>query len=353
MNFFKNKLAVILILAAFTSAKFAQAGGINGGGGSIAKSTPEEVKEAFNEAASRGLEYFMETSSKAVKSIQDPDLKQILLKINRNSIVSYKLKESLRYSNSPCESKDGKREASVSQAELYSPICLSLPLLTKLPKASLKEVAITLLAHEIAHQLGADEELAVKVENFYSGWLLKSQPLVAASQINTILIDEVKYLLLAINEGETNQTRICAGLGSIAGLNLSYDLLTGALKIAEEHGVADYGLGATRYPNKLETREVNHRELKLLTFCSKVHGIGFDPHPAVEAVPLGKIGALQRALSEYLTLLLKQKEQLTVQTQAGGLGSPISYETKPRKLNQSGEEGQDKAIAESPGLSAD
>ncbi|MGE4133564.1 MAG: hypothetical protein AB7F86_18150 [Bdellovibrionales bacterium] len=77
--------------------------------------------------------------------------------------------------------------ASVTKLNREGEICISVHGLTQLPSGSLKRDLIALMAHEIAHLNGADEDLARKVQRFF----LKSMP-----QLLRERGDEVKWDLL-------------------------------------------------------------------------------------------------------------------------------------------------------------
>jgi hypothetical protein len=110
-----------------------------------------------------------------------PALKKLLMKIDEDKMEWDPYPGHLKWKfrlveQGPCESVDGKREASAKVCDQTEPICLSLEYIQKLtPKASLDASLRALIMHEVAHQHCADESLAKQVERFYSQESLQQQ----------------------------------------------------------------------------------------------------------------------------------------------------------------------------------
>jgi len=209
----KRKYTAVLLLGglmAVSSLVKADNGGINSGGGSLEKATPQDVREAvkniFSEKKMFGLFYFVQEQS---RTNSNQELKNLFTKMSELENSKHRsdygtgwtaafLEDAFNTKfffkkNGPCVNEGVARQATVASNTRSSPICFSEELITKeIPKAFLVESLIPLVMHELAHHFEANEILAKKVEALFSNWMLKNRNQIQA--FRTIYIKIHRFL---------------------------------------------------------------------------------------------------------------------------------------------------------------
>ena len=178
-------------------------GGANGGGGSLVYPTRQEVLTAINDiwnypVAGYDIRSAFESLERHLKEIQDPILKEVAEKFFNeaqnpdhasNTYPVFKVLSKVKFTvvETPCYEKQHRPRAasvlennlgnifSMSLIEAYkapesfqAKLCYSMPILLKVPRASLHENLIALTAHEITHLFGYPNETEpIRIQNFF------------------------------------------------------------------------------------------------------------------------------------------------------------------------------------------
>ena len=311
----------ILVTSLSPFDSLAAGGGVGGpGGGNLVLSTPADIKEAFSDAANRGvfftLMHFFDNQEHALKpitTVADPELRDLLLKMSQDAVQSDLRQSPMVFKNSPCVSVVGQEQASVKANQPHSEICVSLSMLARTPKANLKTDAINLLIRESAHHFGAGEALADKVQSFYSGWMLRADPLFGALSMIEDQIKEVFVILNLLPSSTFADEQICSELGTLAGLERGYESLMHVLGNAHAGGIVDYGVSS------IDTVDLQSLSDKWIPFCGTTsrgipsYGSGYDVHKELTPVSKGNRDELSNSLKAYVVLLRKQRAEFPVQ----------------------------------------
>lgn len=105
----------------------------------------------------------------------DPHLLDLLKDLQRHSTFIFTIKIDKKIQGPCLDANGAPKEASVNMKDMFSPICFSIPLLQRLPKALLKIQVEGLLAHEATHKIGYGEVDAVLVQKFFVSELLSGR----------------------------------------------------------------------------------------------------------------------------------------------------------------------------------
>jgi hypothetical protein len=127
-------------------------------------------------------------------------------------------------SHGPCHGIDGNREAAVGSNTMSATICFSLEWIAAgMPKVTLKESLNPLIMHEVAHQYGADEVLAKKVETVFSSALTLSDGAVTAfGETYYNIGNRLAHLDRALTQNGTD-AELCSWISEAAGLARALD----------------------------------------------------------------------------------------------------------------------------------
>lgn len=170
------KLSSLFIGLTLVCPFMAQAGPGGTGGGDVQLSSPRQVEDAISSAKSLIVEWlkvyqihFNSITSEAAISKLYKDFFSLKgetqTPISIWSIEHSKLKIK---KDGPCKDlKGNEKDAAVQeQLEPGSPICLSVPRLTRIPSDQLERQITALVAHELTHQIlrTMDEEWPVKIQ---------------------------------------------------------------------------------------------------------------------------------------------------------------------------------------------
>jgi hypothetical protein len=297
-------VTVPLLMSPLSLVAFAD-GNSSGGGGDVERATAADVREAFafQNAPSRLIFAFCDANF--TRSVPDPELKALFQKMTCDA-VSDDLSQTppVEFKEGACPSAVGPKPSSVKENKLHSPICVSLSLLTSVPKEDVKHEAVTLLAHEISHHFGADEALADKVKKFYSGWLVRSQPVYALAWMNSEEATTLKELLSGLQNGTLNSTEICTRLGYISGVAFSYTTLRSLLRSQNTGGAIDYRV------ENIDHNGVRSAFVNRLKFCDPLKG--WYGNPSLPEVAQGDKKALIESLNVELKALEEDEKNLPV-----------------------------------------
>lgn len=200
----------------------------------------------------------------------------------------------------------GKGKAASTAMKLGSPICLSAPLLTRVPSHALKEQLRALLAHEFAHHFGFGEKEAILLQNFLLEDSVENperSKAYTALRIRLLMSEmQVKDLLSATGSvsAPTSDSALCLKMGELAGF-LSRGVLD-ALDDAAEKGEGNLEGNANFRELRRSAQSIFYgRMARLIGFCGGTLvdlTSTSDSHPALGLlpVPFGDRVALKASL---------------------------------------------------------
>ena len=170
-------LCALFIFSSLSFSALSFAGPRTDGGGNIEHATEKQLEEVTDWLPYRSVWYLPERSDFARGHLQDPELRNafslflgpedknnpdkktpITRAIDATWPFSVKLKEK-------CHGPEGDVDASTPYKK-GSVVCLSKSRLLQLPVETLEEELVALYLHEMAHQFGLNERVAVKVQKY-------------------------------------------------------------------------------------------------------------------------------------------------------------------------------------------
>lgn len=208
-------------------------GTIDGGGGNLLFSTQEQVRRELKDLKINFRQFFsnfssskrLDTTATYNVSVADPEVLKILKEMEkeksplpplpsddtpdfqygqRSTLIINLLKtEIVMKEDGPCVHGNNIPSPASTKFAIQSPICFSIQELQKTSPSGLRDQLFALLMHELAHQYGADENTAIKIQKMMQ---------IRASLIPTLVSANITRMAISNLKNSSEQAKFYSGV---------------------------------------------------------------------------------------------------------------------------------------------